>query len=401
LSGRNIRTIALSELFNDVTVSSQGPLIPLFYLALGATPLQYGLLDGLGTLLATLAASPGGEVADRFGRTLPVRIGFGLMFLARAAFYLVNSVVGVFAVRAIGLFGRYFRYPARDALLSESVSPGERSMAFAKYQFADNLGSVLGPGFSIFLLGLLGQTVGGLRLTFLFTAVPAGIAALVVSLYVIETLKDRSRIQRQPYLTKLRSILADRKIREFIVVTGLFNLVLVSANFMVVYASRGPLEASPIAATELYFVWALTALAAAIPAGRMVKRAGKTAGILVSLGTYAACAALTVFSGRSFLLLALAFGVLGINEAIFPTAWRSFMADSVDASRRGMAMSTYSTLSGVTNDAAAPAIAGFLFTLFSPEAPFILGLAVALSLMVVFPLAMKSRERGRNEKSNE
>lgn len=409
MASRNVKVIALSDLLNDISVSGQGPLLPIFYLALGATPFQYGLIEGMATIVGTVAGAPGGELADRLGRKRPMTIGYALMFVARIAVGAVSSLTTLFVARAFARFGRYLRYPGRDSLLAESVDPSERSMAFAIYQFADNLGSAIGPVVTVLVLAYVGQALASLRLGFVFTALPAGASAVLLVLFVRETLGARGKGAQKKvvdggadYVARLRSVVGDRNIRAFIVILGAFNTIAVSADFLVIYSSRGPLGTGPIGSTELYLAWALTSVVAALPAGRVIARLGKRAGVALSLAFYILSMLLTVFSRANFAVLGLAFSALGVYDAIFPTAWRSFMADSVtSSSSRGLAMSTFNTLSGVTNDAVAPAIAGLLFTDVAASAPFLLGIALTLPLSVAFLLFVREPDVQRRDPSEE
>lgn len=380
---RNVKTICMSELLNDVGHSGFNPSLPVFYTLLGATPLQYGFIEGISSLFGIAFTAPAGELADRIGRRKPIYAGFLMMALSRFLVALSTSFWLLMPFRFLNRFGRSVRYAARDPLLAESVTPETRGMAYAVYQLMDNMGSFIGPILTIVILDKVGQTLGSIRNIFLLASVPTFIAALLSYLYITDTLKDkrRSMKERISFLTKVRRLVNNKNLLRFTGVTCLFTPLGPDYKFAILYATHGPLKVSLIMTTLLYFVHEAVSVIASLPAGRLVDRVGKKFTISLSIILYTS-GMLTVVISFYFLtnifVLAIAFAFLGLYDTFFSVSRRPFVADSASLEDRGMVMAAYSTLHGVCSESIAPIIAGFLFFAVSPVAPFVTALVVSI-----------------------
>lgn len=61
---RNIKVVCIGELLNDLGSSFVRPSLPILYRLLGASPFQYGIIEGVSTFFGMLAAAPAGEMSD-------------------------------------------------------------------------------------------------------------------------------------------------------------------------------------------------------------------------------------------------------------------------------------------------------------------------------------------------
>jgi len=153
---RTIWLLGLVSLVNDTASDMIYPLVPL-YLAgvLMAGPKALGLIEGLAEALGSVLKLFAGVLADRLRRMRGwVIAGYALSGLVRPLIALSTSWLGVLACRFGDRVGKGLRSAPRDALLTLSVAPGQRGLAFGLHRAMDNLGAVIGPLMAAGLLGL-------------------------------------------------------------------------------------------------------------------------------------------------------------------------------------------------------------------------------------------------------
>jgi MFS family permease len=88
---KNVKVICICEMLNDLGASIHRPLLPVLYRMLGATPLQYGIVEGLSSFFGMIGAAPAGSLSDRIGRKKIYCAGHALMGLLRPTWSLVSS----------------------------------------------------------------------------------------------------------------------------------------------------------------------------------------------------------------------------------------------------------------------------------------------------------------------
>jgi len=386
---RNVKTICISELLNDVGHSGFNPSLPVFYTMLGATPLQYGFIEGISSFFGIAFTSPAGELVDRIGRRKPIYAGFLLMALSRFLVALSTSFWLLLPFRFLNRFGRSVRYAARDPLLAESVTPETRGMAYAVYQLMDNMGSFIGPILTIVILQKVGQSLGSIRKIFLLATVPTFLATLLAYLFITDTLRVMSKHvrERAGYLTKMRRLMKNRNLLYFTGITCLFTPLAIDYKFAILYATHGPLKVPLVITTLLYLVHETVSVIASLPAGRLVDRVGRKFTITLSLILYTismSATILTFYFFTNIFILVIAFAFLGLYDTFLSVSRRPFVADSASLEDRGMVMGAYSTLYGVCTESVAPIISGYMFFAISPVAPFVI--ALILSILSTFLL---------------
>ncbi len=160
----NVFALGLVSFFTDFSSEMIYPLLPAFFTGLvaPATAAVYiGLMDGLSESVSSLLKMYSGRLSDRLGRRKTLALaGYGISSLGRPLTALALAGWQVVALRFVDRIGKGIRTSPRDALLSRSVAPGMRGLAFSFHRMMDHAGAVAGPVVAVaFLTLLLGRSL--------------------------------------------------------------------------------------------------------------------------------------------------------------------------------------------------------------------------------------------------
>ena len=394
---RTVRVLGLASLLNDIASEMIFPLLPKFLLVtLGASRTQLGLIEGLADTTASLLKLLSGYWSDRLARRKQfVVAGYALGALCRPALALVSGAGQILALRLTDRFGKGIRTAPRDALLADSVAPGERGRAFGFHRAMDHLGAAIGP---LLALGYLAWAApegssperleSALRTLFGWALVPGlGVVALVAW-----GLRETPRAGEDPVSVDAVSpptesvsdafptTLFSPRFRRFLLALGLFTLGNSSDAFLLVRAGEVGI---PVA--QLPLLWCLFHIAKTqgnLWAGRLVDQIGPrpliaggwTLYMLVYLG-FGWCTAPWQVWGL-FLLYA-------VFYALTEPAEKTLVTQLTPPAARG---SAFGWFHGIIGLAALPAslLFGVVYDHWGPPAAFGLGATLALAALVVF-----------------
>jgi MFS family permease len=291
----------------------------------------------------------------------------------------------------VGWFGRGIRGPLRDAMLAESVAPGDRGKAFGFHRAGDTLGAIIGPLVAAGLMFCLQPYASEnrsmpFRIIFLLTLVPGLGSAVAFALMVQE--KRRPANHGIKFWTSVRAL--PRNFRRFLVGVGVFgagdfsHTLLILAATQLLTGSHGAVTAAQIAAL-LYALRNVFYTAASYPVGALSDRFSRR-GLLVLgyvLGAVVMVGFIVAFlTGTSSVIwLGVLFALAGVFIAVEDALEGVLTADLVpDESNRGTAYGVMGTVNGV-GDFISSAVVGVLWS-FSPETGFAYA-AVAMLLGAV------------------
>ncbi len=169
---RDVWWIAFSAFFADLGYQAVIAGLPLFLvLSLRAPVWVFGLTTALSYGPGALIGYLGGRLGDRIGRRRVSIIGNSLIPLLSLT-GLPAAAGGAVALFAGGWWARNFRTPARRAMLTEVVSPQDRSRAFGLLHALDVGGGLLA---ALGVLALLAAHVA-FRYIFLLTIIPLALS---------------------------------------------------------------------------------------------------------------------------------------------------------------------------------------------------------------------------------
>ncbi|HUO04977.1 MAG TPA: MFS transporter [Candidatus Binataceae bacterium] len=212
---RNLLGMGLASLLSDFGHEMATAILPLFIVAVGASPAALGLIEGISDGAATFAKAAGGRMADRVGvRHKVASLGYLITGLATGSFALAQSWVELLLARTVGWMAKGARGPCRDNLLVESVPRSKIGAAFGFHRFADTIGAILGPLAAMFLLPRV-----GFRNVFLISLVPGILSGTAFFIVVRESNGEPG--ERKPFAGWAAA--APPHFRRFLLAIGVFG----------------------------------------------------------------------------------------------------------------------------------------------------------------------------------
>jgi MFS family permease len=389
----SVIALGLVSLFADIASEMVYPLMPFFLIALGATAVDIGLIEGVAESTASSVNLFSGWLSDKIGKRKALAIfGYALAAIMYPVMGLAHVWGQVFAARFVNRIGKGIRTSPRDALVAASAPPELRGRAFGLQRSLDHTGAVIGPLLAALLLWLMGTSLSHVlpkeipihnyQIIFYLSLIPGLLAVLILWLGVREKKTEGGSGKPLPSLN-LKSLRGP--FGAYCLVATLFAVGNSSNTFLLLRANELGLALSltPIA----YVLMNVTAAIFSTPAGMLSDRLGRRgmliAGFLVSSLVYVGFAA-THHPGAAWAL----FAIYGVYVALTDGMQRAYAADLAPKDMLGTAMGTFNTFIGV---ALLPAsiIAGWLWNHVSPAAPFWFGgvtsLLAAVLLWVMLP----------------
>ena len=395
---RNIFFLGVVSFLTDVSSEMIFTLLPLFLLNVlrVGTPV-IGLVEGIAEGTASLLKVASGWLSDRLGRRKGLAlIGYSLSTVAKPFLYFATTWGAAGGVRFVDRVGKGIRTSPRDALVADSAPPGEMGKSFGFHRGMDTAGAVVGLAVAALVVYLVQR--GGLELTrdafqtvVLVGVVPAFLAVLILALFVRER-RANGAASNGPASPDDRGhqLLArggmDVRFKLFLVTVVLFTLGNSSDAFLILRAQNIGFSVTEVLLLFVGFnvVYAL----ASLPAGMVSDRLGRKGLIIAGWSVYA-LAYLGLGLASAAWHVWLLFALYGLYYGVAEGVSRAFVADLVPPEKRGTAYGLYHTAVGLSL-LPASLIAGWLWHLIGPEAPFYFGAGMAA--VAVLGLVLLIRE---------
>jgi MFS family permease len=282
---RNVVVLGTVSLLTDVSSEMVAAILPIYLVfALGASPLAFGVIDGVYQGATALVRLASGFVADRWRRHKEVAAaGYGLSAACKAALVAFGgSVAAVGGIVLADRAGKGVRTAPRDALIALSAAPAALATAFGVHRAMDTAGALLGP---LLAFGLL--LVAPARFDAIFVV---SLCFAVLGLAVLVLLADgrpRERAEAlelaggseaapdvQPTLREAAALLAEPRFRTLVVAASVLAVATISDGFVYLGLQR-TLDLSLTAFPLLFVGSAAVYMALAIPLGRLADRVGR------------------------------------------------------------------------------------------------------------------------------
>lgn len=373
---RNVWAASLTSFLMDISSEMVLNLIPLFLAnVLGVKSTVIGIIEGVAESLASLLRVVSGYVSDRLRRRKWLAVaGYGISALCKPLFYFAGSWWHMALARWGDRVGKGIRTAPRDALLADSVDSGNRGLAFGLHRAADTAGAFLGIGIALVIVVLFQGAEPALqartfRALVLVSLVPAVFAVLALAALAKEPNPPEKK-EKKPL--RIRGL--GRPFALFLLLVSLFELGNSADAFLVLRAQN--LGASVPSILGMLALFNLCYSVVSTPAGVLSDRLSRRFLILSGWIFYA-----LVYFGVGFAKDAwamwLVYAAYGVYYGTGYGTARALIADLVPAELRGTAYGAYATVVGVM---AFPAsvLAGILWDIFGPPAPFFFGGSLAL-----------------------
>ena len=327
----------------DASTEMIYPLLPLFLSSvLGANASFIGAIEGAAESTAALLKLASGWWSDKVNKRKPlVVLGYGIATFVRPFVALAQNAGQVLAIRVGDRVGKGIRTAPRDALLADSVAPGDRGRSFGFHAAADNAGAIIGPlmGFALLKWGHV-----GLRNVFWLAAIPGILAFIVLIVAVREVApQDTSRAASTEKLDTHTTGLG-RRFWAYLFVILIFTLGNSTDAFLLLRANQlgVAVALAPVLWALLNFVKAAVGVWGGAASDRYGRKpliiAGWTLYALVYLGF-----ALAHVQWHAWAL----FAVYGLFYAMTEGTEKALVADLVPRLKRGAAFGWYNLAIGL------------------------------------------------------
>jgi MFS family permease len=381
---RNVVLLGFTSMLTDVSAEMVATVLPIYLVfTLGASPLQYGIVEGLYQGGAAFVRLGSGVLADRWERYKEIAgVGYGLSAVCKAALLAVGSSVGgVSAVVLVDRVGKGIRTAPRDALISLSTAPERLGAAFGVHRAMDTAGAMLGP---LLAFGVLLASPGQFDAVFAVSLCFA-ILGLAVLLLFVQNRSGRPAAAQvvRPGLRAAFDLLRLRRYRNLVVLGAVLGLATVSDAFLYLGMQRRmdlDLTAFPL----LFVGSAASFMLLAVPFGRLADRYGREriflAGYALLLVVYTALLVPNLDTPMLIGYLVLLGAYYAATDGVLMAAASSQLPEQSQASGMGLLVAAVTVAK-----LAAALLFGLLWTtagLGVATVVFGCGLALALALAV-------------------
>jgi MFS family permease len=379
---RTVWALGFVSLLMDVSSEMVHSLLPLFLVALGASAVRIGFIEGIAEGTAMIVKIFSGTLSDWLrNRKALALFGYGLGAATKPLFALAGSPGVVFAARLIDRVGKGIRGAPRDALIAD-VTPVEiRGAAFGLRQSLDTVGALLGP---IAAMALMKATGGDFHAVFRIAALPGFLAVALLAASVREPQGKVGGTIKPPILwTAVRGF--DTRFWLVAAFGALLSLARFSEAFLLLRGrSAGMLpENTPMLMVIMNLVYFLTAY----PVGRLSDRLGR--GKLMAAGIIVLIAAdLALAAARNPWQAALGTALWGLQMGLTQGVLSAMVADSAPPSAHGTAFGLFNLMAGIAT-VSASVIAGFVWDRAGAPAAFITGAAFAACALGLYGLTAR------------
>ena len=380
----NVFFLGLVSFLTDASSEMIFPLLPLFLRNVLATPYTViGLIEGAAESIASLVRIFSGWLSDKLGRRKGLTIlGYGLSTFAKPFMYIATTWGIAFGVRFADRVGKGIRSAPRDALIADSLTPEQRGKGFGLHRTMDTFGAIVGIISAAVIVFVLQK--GNLELApdTYQQLVLIGVIPAVLALFMFFFIREPRREISTDVSPKARpgGLLSgfDSRFKIFLGIVFLFSLGNSSDAFLILRAQDlgNPVLHILLMLVLFNFVYA----SVSTPAGILSDKLGRRRVILLGWVIYALVYlgfALASASWQLWLLFALYGLYYGLAEGVA----RAFVADLVPVEKRGTAYGLFHGVVGITL-LPASLIAGWLWQVVNPAAPFLFGAGLAFVAMI-------------------
>ncbi len=371
--------LGVVSLLTDVSSEMVASVLPLYLtVAVGLSPVAYGLLDGIYQGISALVRIAGGYAGDRGGQPKWVAVlGYGASALSRIAMLPAAGFAAITAVITADRLGKGLRTAPRDALIAEASDPSVLGRSFGVHRALDTLGAAVGP---LVAFALLASVPGSYDSIFVVSFAFA-LVGLAVLLLFVPNLRTAAGTARVGLKRALREI-GGYRLRRPLLAAAVLGLLTVGDGFL--YLSLQ--ERDNFAAVYfplLYVGTNIAYLALAVPLGRLADRLGRGRVFVAGHGALLACYLLAALPAGGIGLTIAVLLLLGVFYAATDGVLPALVSLLVPAEMRGSGIAAAQTVVALARFASS-VLFGLLWSLQGPSASLLL---FAFLLLGAVPVA--------------
>lgn len=410
---RNVVALGLVSLFTDISSEMLVYVIPL-YLAnvLLAPAAVIGLIEGVAESTASVLKLVSGALSDRLSRRrLLVGIGYSTSVVAKVLYLAAVAWPMVLLGRVGDRFGKGIRTSPRDALIADSTAPEYRGAAYGLHRAMDTTGAFAGVLIAAAVIWAVEGnssllTGDAFRILVLLALVPGLLAIVTIFVGVRDVRKPApsapsahpapSAVPLHPVGLARRIVGSVAEWRQFprqfwlfVLASGLFTLGNSSDAFLALRSQNLGLTLLALLLTIVAFN--ATNAIVAWPAGALSDRIGRRGLIAAAWLIYAACYAGFAIANSAVWVVPLWIGY-GTYYALSEGVGKAMVADLAPSDLRATAFGILNAVQGLMI-LPASVIAGLLWSLIAPPAPFWFGSACAAAAVVLLLATVRAPAR--------
>jgi MFS family permease len=382
---RGVWILGFVSLLMDISSEMIHGLLPVYLtVALGASALAVGLIEGVAESTALVVKVFSGALSDRWrNRQGIAAAGYGLAAFSKPLFALATGPGLVFAARFLDRIGKGIRGAPRDALIADLAPKEIRGAAFGLRQTLDTVGAFAGP---LAAIALMLAWNDNFRAVFWIAVIPAIASFLLIAFGVREPdAREGDGDAKAPVRLDRATLRALGAAFWGVTAAGAaLTLARFSEAFLVLRASDLHLgEAyAPAVLVAMNVVYSVTAY----PVGKLADRMAPRVLLFWGVAFLVASDAVLALAG-SLGVAWIGIGLWGLHMGFTQGILATMVAHAAPANLRGTAFGVFNLASGIAM-LVSSVLAGALWTWVGPAATFWAGALFALACGAITRVAV-------------
>lgn len=377
---RTIIILSIVSMMTDISSEMLYPIMPMFLKSIGFSVLWIGILEGFAEAIAGFSKGYFGKLSDKIGKRVPfVRAGYALSSISKPLIGLISYPITVFFFRTLDRFGKGVRTAARDAILSDETTKEFKGRVFGFHRAFDTLGAAIGPILALLFLNFYPEKYTTL---FILAFIPGAIGIIFTFF-----LKDKNSLQLNHPTEKTKLLdfikywkIADINFKKTVIGLLLFTLVNSSDIFLLLLAKNNGFSDSTIITLYIFYnlIYALFSTPMGWLGDKIKLKNSLVLGIFLFSIVYL-CIAFASLTWHFYLI----FVIYGISISALEGNSKALISNLAKREETATAIGFYTSFQSVAT-LLASSIAGLLWSLINPSAPFIFTGVVAFLLSIYF-----------------
>lgn len=378
----NVLLLGLVSMFIDMSTEMVYPIMPMFLVALGATPAIIGIIEGVTEGLATVLRAFAGYVSDKTKRKKGLTVaGYSAALIYKLGVLLSTSWAAVFISKIIDRTGKGLRTAPRDSIIAEC--DGGLGKNYGLHKMFDKLGAALGVSLAYVIL----VSEFDYDTVIWWSVLPAAIGVLLLT-FIKENKRNITEYEVKQPQTKalsLKNVKLGKKVWLYLVAVFVFSIGNSSNAFLLLKArNAGVGETDTLL---VYLLFSVFASALSIPLGKLSDKIGRKTVITSAYFLYSA-----VYIGfalvRGVWGIAALFAVYGVYHAMITGAEKAQAVEMVPHDLKGTVLGLQGMAQGIGLFLSS-LLAGVLWQYVGPSFPFYFGAVLAAAAAVAMPFILR------------
>ena len=383
---RTILLVSFVSLFTDIASEMLYPVMPVFLRSIGFSVMLIGILEGIAEATAGLSKGYFGNLSDRIEKRVPfVRGGYLLSAVSKPLMAVFSYPLWIFFARTLDRLGKGIRTSARDAILSDEATPGNKGKVFGFHRGMDTVGAAVGPFLAlIFLFYFPGQY----KWLFILAIIP-GLVTILLTFFLKEKKKETGQISVKPVARPgffaYLSYWKDAKSGYRFLVIGLLLFTLFNSSDAFLLLALKAKNVSDLNMIGFYIFYNLIYALFSYPLGIIADKAGLKTILIGGLLVFSVVYFLFGFVS-TFLLFGILFFLYGIYAAASEGVSKALISNLADKKDTATAIGFYTSFASVFSFLAS-AVAGILWVTAGTKTMFMIsgaGVFLAAIYLICF-----------------